>query len=142
MINQVHAANVSGEPAKRIVQVLCTSARPPVHPYVDLWAMQLCYHLCREYPLPEHCSVVELQQRVMASALGNDPDAQVLKVRRLAAGGRWIRTIGTAQETTLFAAPVRSPQFAFRNKNRLFRARDRWFESISLQQGVTCELGY
>ena len=26
---------------------------------------------------------------VMASALGNDPDAQVLKVRRLAAGGRW-----------------------------------------------------
>ena len=39
MINQVHAANVSSEPAKRIVQVLGTSARPPVHPYVDLWAM-------------------------------------------------------------------------------------------------------
>src|SRR5580693_765671 len=38
------------------------------------------------------------------------------------------------------AAPVRSPQFAFRNKKRLFRARDRWFESISLQQGVRCEL--
>src|SRR6202030_4372983 len=38
------------------------------------------------------------------------------------------------------AAPVRSPQFAFRNKKRLFRARDRWFESISLQRGVRCEL--
>jgi hypothetical protein len=37
------------------------------------------------------------------------------------------------------AAPVRSPQFAFRNKKRLFRARDRWFESISLQRGVQCE---
>ena len=34
------------------------------------------------------------------------------------------------------AAPIRSPQFAFRNKKRLFRARDRWFESISLQQTV------
>ena len=30
----------------------------------------------------------------MASALGNDPDAQVLKVRRLAAGGKRIRTVG------------------------------------------------
>ena len=37
------------------------------------------------------------------------------------------------------AAPVRSPQFAFHNKKRLFRARDRWFESISLQRGVTNE---
>src|SRR6516164_11450223 len=26
------------------------------------------------------------------------------------------------------ATPVRSPQFAFHNKNRLFRARNRWFE--------------
>src|SRR6516165_2807435 len=49
MINQVHAANVSGEPAKRIVQVLGTSRRPPVHPHVNLWAMQLCHHLCRDY---------------------------------------------------------------------------------------------
>ena len=32
----------------------------------------------------------------MASALGDDPDAQGLKVRRLAAGGEWIRTSGTA----------------------------------------------
>src|SRR5215471_14822835 len=62
MINQTHAANVSGEPAKRVVQVLGTSGRPPVHPHVDLRAMQLCHHLCREYPVPEHCSVVELQQ--------------------------------------------------------------------------------
>src|ERR1700746_1134430 len=31
-------------------------------------------------------------------------------------------------------------QFAFRNKNRLFRAGDRWFESISLQRRVRCEL--
>src|SRR6516225_10042853 len=37
------------------------------------------------------------------------------------------------------ATPVRSPQFAFHNKNRLFRARNRWFESISLQRRV-CEL--
>src|SRR5215471_14874405 len=64
MINQVHTANVSGEPAKRIVQVLSTSGRPPVHPHVDPRAMQLCHHLCREYPVSEHCSVVELQQRV------------------------------------------------------------------------------
>ena len=35
---------------------------------------------------------------VMASALGNDPDAQVLKVRRLAAGGSEIRTLGPPQE--------------------------------------------
>jgi|SRR6516165_9802216 hypothetical protein len=35
-----------------------------------------------------------------------------------------------------FATPVRSPQFAFHNKNRLFRARNRWFESISLQRRV------
>src|SRR6516165_11673396 len=34
------------------------------------------------------------------------------------------------------ATPVRSPQFAFHNKNRLFRARNRWFESISLQRRV------
>ena len=27
----------------------------------------------------------------------------------------------------------------FRNKNRLFRVGDRWFESISLQRGVSCE---
>src|SRR6202030_4271510 len=41
---------------------------------------------------------------------------------RLAAGGRWIRTIGTAKKTTLFGCPRSVPQFAFRNKNRLFRA--------------------
>src|SRR5262249_18526175 len=64
VINQVHAANVGGEPAKRIVQVLGSSGRPPVHPHVDLRAMQLCHHFCREYPMPEHCSVVKLQQRI------------------------------------------------------------------------------
>ena len=31
-----------------------------------------------------------------------------------------------------FWLPRSAPQFAFRNKNRLFRAGDRWFESISL----------
>src|SRR6266404_871377 len=35
-----------------------------------------------------------------------------------------------------FGCPRSVPQFAFRNKNRLFRAGDRWFESISLQQRV------
>jgi hypothetical protein len=64
MINQMHAANVSSEPAERIVQVLGTSGRPPVHPDVNLWAMQLCHHLYRDYPVPEFSSVVELQQRV------------------------------------------------------------------------------
>jgi hypothetical protein len=39
-----------------------------------------------------------------------------------------------------FSLPRSVPQFAFRDKNRLFRARDRWFESISLQPGVMCEL--
>ena len=39
----------------------------------------------------------------------------------------------------LFGCPRSVPQFAFRNKNRLFRAGDRWFESISLLQGVHCE---
>ena len=38
-----------------------------------------------------------------------------------------------------FSLPRSVPQFAFRDKNRLFRARDRWFESISLQRGVRCE---
>jgi len=41
--------------------------------------------------------------------------------------------------TTLFGCPRSVPQFAFRNKNRLFRAGDRWFESISLQRRVRCE---
>ena len=36
-----------------------------------------------------------------------------------------------------FWVPRSVPQFAFRDKNRLFRARDRWFESISLQRGVS-----
>src|ERR1700737_4397749 len=35
------------------------------------------------------------------------------------------------------AAPISVPQFAFRNKNRLFRAGDRCFESISLQRRVS-----
>jgi hypothetical protein len=39
-----------------------------------------------------------------------------------------------------FWLPRSVPQFAFRNKNRLFRAGDRRFESISLQEGVHCEL--
>jgi hypothetical protein len=34
-----------------------------------------------------------------------------------------------------FWLPRSVPQFAFRNKNRLFRAGDRWFESISLSGG-------
>src|SRR5260370_2022982 len=41
------------------------------------------------------------------------------------------------EKQPFLAAPVRSPQFAFGNKNRLFRARDRWFESISLQRRVS-----
>ena len=40
------------------------------------------------------------------------------------------------RSTSLWAAPLPSPQFAFRNENRLLRDRDRWFESISLQQRV------
>ena len=39
-----------------------------------------------------------------------------------------------------FWLPRSVPQFAFRNKNRLFRAGDRWFESISLQRRVSNEL--
>src|ERR1700746_3481163 len=42
---------------------------------------------------------------------------------RLCAGGRWIRTIGTAYETTLLL-PRSVPQFAFRDKTRLFRWSD------------------
>jgi hypothetical protein len=41
-----------------------------------------------------------------------------------------------------FSLPRSVPQFAFRDKNQLFRARDRWFESISLQRGVGCELDF
>src|SRR6202047_5318090 len=55
----------------------------------------------------------------------------------LAAGGRLIRTIGTPAEFFLAAPSI--PQFTFRNINRLPRDRDRWFESISLRRGVTCE---
>ena len=44
------------------------------------------------------------------------------------------------RNTSLWAAPLPSPQFAFRNEDRLLRDRDRWFESISLQHGVWCEL--
>jgi hypothetical protein len=33
-----------------------------------------------------------------------------------------------------FWLPRSVPQFAFHNKNRLFRAGDRWFESISLSK--------
>src|SRR3984893_9891518 len=38
-----------------------------------------------------------------------------------------------------FGRPSIPAQFTFRNINRLPRDRDRWFESISLQRGVTCE---
>src|ERR1700730_3343146 len=38
-----------------------------------------------------------------------------------------------------FWLPRSVRQFAFRDKNRLFRARNRWFESISLQRRVACE---
>ena len=55
----------------------------------------------------------------------------------LSAGGRWIRTIGTPPN--FFGRPSIPAQFTFRNINRLPRARDRWFESISLQRGVRCE---
>jgi hypothetical protein len=44
------------------------------------------------------------------------------------------------EKQPFLAPPVRSPQFAFRNKSRLFRARDQWFESISLQRRVRSEL--
>ena len=53
------------------------------------------------------------------------------RVRRLAAGGRWIRTIGTPQN--FFGRPSIPAQFTFRNINRLACDRDRWFEFISLQ---------
>src|ERR1700720_4176548 len=52
----------------------------------------------------------------------------------LSAGGRWIRTIGTPPN--FFGRPSIPAQFTFRNINRLPRDRDRWFESISLQQRV------
>jgi hypothetical protein len=39
-----------------------------------------------------------------------------------------------------FWLPRSVPQFAFRNKNWLFRVGDRWFESISLQRRVRSEL--
>src|SRR3984957_16053922 len=55
----------------------------------------------------------------------------------LSAGGRWIRTIGTPPN--FFGRPHLPAQFTFRNINRFPRDRDRWFESISLQQRV-CEL--
>src|SRR5690348_11086051 len=58
---------------------------------------------------------------------------------RLAAGGRWIRTIGTPP--SFLAAPSIFAQFPFRNINRLARDRDRRFESISLQERVHCEPG-
>src|SRR5580693_8158027 len=50
-----------------------------------------------------------------AWAANNDRRSQVR--RRLAAGGRWIRTIGTAYETNLLATPFGLRNFAFRNKN-------------------------
>src|SRR6266404_6218801 len=40
-----------------------------------------------------------------------------------------------------FGCPRSVPQFAFRNKNRAFRAGDRWFESISLQRRVCLSPG-
>jgi hypothetical protein len=43
------------------------------------------------------------------------------------------------RNTSLWAAPLPSSQFAFRNENRLLRDRDRWFESITLQRRVGCE---
>src|ERR1700720_2675334 len=58
-------------------------------------------------------------------------------LHRLSAGGRWIRTIGTPPN--FFGRPSIRAQFTFRNINRLPRDRDRWFEAISLQQGVCCE---
>ena len=39
----------------------------------------------------------------------------------------------------IFLAAPSIPQFTFRNINRLPRDRDRWFESISLQRGVSNE---
>ena len=78
VINKVHAANVSGEPAQRIVEVLNTSGRRPVRPHSDLRTMQLSHHLCGDYPVPCQHSVVELQQRVV----GNFTNASVDAARR------------------------------------------------------------
>jgi hypothetical protein len=40
---------------------------------------------------------------------------------------------------TLFWLPPFGPAIRLPQQNRLFRAGDRWFESISLQRGVQCE---
>src|ERR1700726_960365 len=55
--------------------------------------------------------------------------------------GRPVMGVPTAivKETTFWAAPVRSQQFASRYRNRLFRARDRWFESVLHLRRVRCE---
>src|SRR6202035_614247 len=54
---------------------------------------------------------------------------------RLSAGGRWIRTIGTPQRNKFSRPPpFDPPQFAFRERNRLLRTRNRCFESTSLQE--------
>jgi hypothetical protein len=64
MVNQMHAVNVAGELAKRIVKILTTRHLRPVRSHGVLRAMQSHHHSCGDYSAPEHRSVAELQQRV------------------------------------------------------------------------------
>jgi len=70
-----------------------------------------------------------------------DPSAaQGPKVRRLFAGGRWIRTIGPRHERAGFCCGRRIAGPNGGSQKGLFLMRYRWFESISLQQRVGNEL--
>src|SRR6202035_3081366 len=58
----------------------------------------------------------------------------------LPAGGRWIRTIDPGTKEPVFLAEGELRDRARAAKNGCFFMRYRWFESISLQRGVRCEL--
>src|SRR2546423_1846119 len=60
--------------------------------------------------------------------------------RGLYAGGRWIRTTGPPHERTGFCCGRRIAGPNGGSQKELYLMRYRWFESISLQRGVSNEL--
>src|ERR1700724_1893678 len=80
-----------------------------------------------------------LQSLVSAGARDRLARAEEPVVRRLCAGGRWIRTIGPRHERAGFCCGRRIAGPNGGNQKGVFLMRYRWFGSISLQRRVRGE---
>ena len=72
--------------------------------------------------------------------LSSDVSEIKLVFRIPPAGGRWIRTLGPGTKEPVFVAEGELRDRTQAAKKGCFFMRYRWFESISLQRGVRCEL--